>query len=98
MGGHLLHAGERFETAQPRHVLVEDYQVEVLLLHPVEGVETVIHGDDFISLLTEEKNMGFQQIDLVIGPKQGFTLHIARFDFLQQTRNTPQRNVPRQAI
>lgn len=98
MWRHLLDAGEGFKATQSRHVLIENYQVEMLFLHLFEGIEAVVYGNNLVSLLAKENDVGLQQIDLIVGPKQGFTLHTAYVGFLRQIQNTPRRNVPRQAV
>ena len=69
MGHHELDALQRLQTGESGHVLVKDYQVEVLLVDQSQGIGTAACGDHIVAFAFEEKYMGFQEVDFIIGPK-----------------------------
>ena len=69
MGQTLFYAAEGLESRKPRHVFVEDYEVERLLLNQFKSVMPVIRGGHVIATRAQEHQMGFQEVDFVVGPK-----------------------------
>ncbi len=65
---YLLDVLQCFETAQARHHLVEKYQVEGLLPALVDGIGAVADGNDFVSFLLKEQNVGFEEFNLIVDP------------------------------
>ena len=53
----------------PRHVLVEEDEVEVLGLYGFDSVGAAEDGGHFVALLLEEEDMWLEQIDFVVCPE-----------------------------
>ena len=66
---------QSFESADAGHVLVEDDEIEVLLLQCVECVAAVGHCAHFIALAVQKQDVGLEQVDFVVGPKDEFLIH-----------------------
>ena len=78
----LLDELQRVDAAQAGHLLVEEHQIGHHRLQLVERVASALHGHHAIALLLEVQYMGFQQVDFIIGPKDGdiHSLYIVRFN------------------
>ena len=72
----LLDAGECFEAGEAGHVLVEDDEVEVVCGDEVEGVAAVVGGEDVVSFFAEEEEVGFEEVDFVVGPEDAVCVYI----------------------
>ena len=57
------------ETREAGHVLVENDEVEWLCRSHLERVTAVIGRGDVITLVFQEHQVGFEQIDLIVGPE-----------------------------
>ena len=70
MGVAGLKLAEGVQTAQSRHVLVQKDNVYTLavFIKRIEGLGAAHHRNDGITALLEKKDVGFQQVDFVIGP------------------------------
>ena len=75
-----------FKTAYARHVLIEDYEVEVLRLYHVESVAAVGHGLNLISLVFQKQNVRLQQVDFIVSPKNVFFTHNCQFSIKANIR------------
>ena len=71
MGRGELYALEGFESGQAGHVLVKDDEVEVLLSGKLKGIGAAACGDNVIAFAFEEHYVGFEEVDLVVGPEYG---------------------------
>ena len=69
-GQQFLHAVQCLQPAQAGHVLVEQDEVERFLSAAVQGVVAVRHGLHLVTFLFEEEDVGFQELYLVVDPKQ----------------------------
>ncbi len=65
--------GERFETGEAGHVLIEQYGAVLLPLHLLHRVDAVVHGIHGVAFLLQEQYVWAQEIDLVVGPQDGNT-------------------------
>lgn len=74
-GGDFLDALKGLEARKAGHILVEDHQVEMALLYKLEGVAAVVHGHGVVALRLQEKYVGLEQVDLVVGPKYLMLAH-----------------------
>ena len=68
VGDQLLDTQQGVQTAQPRHLLVDEHHIKRLSLHPLQGIHTVGLCLHMISLLTQEKDLRAQQVYLIIHP------------------------------
>ena len=73
---------QRLQSADARHILIENDEVEILLRYGVECVATVGHCGHFVAFVLQKQNMRFQEIDFVVGPENLFLVHISVFIFL----------------
>ena len=71
-----LDARERLEAADAGHVLVEEDDVDLTVAEFVEGLGAAGHGDDLVAAFFEEKDMGLEEFNLVVGPEYGDVVHI----------------------
>jgi len=51
----------------------------MVLLHQVKGIGAIAGGIDIISLLLQENDMRFQEVNFVIGPQDGYFSHLTLF-------------------
>ena len=68
-GAQLLDALQGIKACNPRHVLVEEDEVEVLGLYGFDSVGAAEDGRHFVALLLEEEDMWLEQIDFVVCPE-----------------------------
>ena len=68
-GINLLEFAQGFETADTRHLLIQQHQIEVALTAQVEGIGTVANGHDLIAFLLEEHDVALELLNLVVYPK-----------------------------
>ena len=62
---------EGFKAGQAWHVLVEYDKVEVLLRGKFKCVGTAACGHDVVAFAFEKEDVGFQEVDLIVGPEYG---------------------------
>ena len=67
---YLLEFAQGFQTADTRHLLVEQYQIEVALTTLIDSIGTVAHSHDLIAFLLEEHDVCPQLLYLVVYPKK----------------------------
>ena len=60
---------ERGKPAEPGHRFVEQDDVELLARGTRDGVISIGDGGDLVALRFQEQDVGLQEVDLVIGPK-----------------------------
>ena len=70
-----LDFGQRVEATDARHILVEKHQVDVAIGQFVEGFAARGYRYDFVALVFKEKDMRFEEVDLVVGPKNSYLVH-----------------------
>ena len=68
-GINLLELAQGFETADTRHLLIQQHQIEVALTAQVESIGTVANGHDLIAFLLEEHDVALELLNLVVYPK-----------------------------
>ena len=68
-GINLLELAQGFQSADTRHLLVEQHEVEVALTAQVEGIGTVAYGHDFIAFLLKEHDVALELLNLVVYPE-----------------------------
>ncbi len=66
---------ECLDARNARHLLVQENNVEMALAHEVDGVGAVVGRNDLIAFLFQKHDMGLEEINLVIGPKDGGFVH-----------------------
>ena len=66
---HLLDALQRLQSAEARHLLVEQHQVEMAFTTEVDGVGAVAHRHHVIALALQEQLLSMQLLDLIIHPQ-----------------------------
>ena len=67
---------QRLEARQPWHVLIEEDNVERLAAAEVEGILPADGGNYFVAFVFEKKDMGLEQIYLIISPEYFIFLHV----------------------
>ena len=75
-GGLLLDAVQCLQSVQAGHVLIQQNEVEGLFCATVQGIIAVGHGFYDIPFFLQIQDMCFQQLYLVIYPKQSVCSHI----------------------
>ncbi len=65
----VLYLLKGLQTAQSRHLLVEQYEVESVLGTLLYGIAAVAHGAHIVAFLLQEDDVGVQQLYLVVDPK-----------------------------
>ena len=71
----LFELRERFEAAEAGHVFIEKYEVEIFFLAQFERVRAVGSGGNVITFLFEKQDVGAEQVNLVVHPKQSAVCH-----------------------
>ena len=67
---HFLDAFQGLQTAQARHHLVEQYQVESSFLTFLNGIGAIAYRHDFVAFLFQKEQVGTKQLYLVVSPEQ----------------------------
>ena len=66
---YLLDTLQCLQSAEARHLFIEQYQVEVPFSAEVDGVGTVAHRHNVVTLALQEQPLGLQLLYLIIYPK-----------------------------
>ncbi len=69
MGLSLLDERQSLKSGVARHVLIKNHQIEVLAVSQRKRVAAIIGRDKFIPLVAKKHQVGFQKVDLIVGPK-----------------------------
>lgn len=56
-GRHFLDTGQCLQSAHARHILIQKYEVEVLLVTEIQGIVAIADRHHLIALLLEKKSM-----------------------------------------
>ena len=68
MGCGKLDSLQGFKSGKTGHILVEDYQVEVLPGNEFKSVGAAAGSDHIVALAFEKHYMRFEKVDFIIGP------------------------------
>ena len=64
-----LDALQRLQPAEPRHLLIEQHQVEAALLAKVNGIGAIAARGHFITFLFQKNDVGLEQFHFIIDPQ-----------------------------
>ena len=71
----LLDRGKGLKSGESGHVLIEEDEVEGLFAATVYRVLSADDGRHVVAFLFEEKDVGLEEVDLIVGPKDLVSFH-----------------------
>ncbi len=88
LGMTLFDDSEGLEAGEAGHILVEYDEVEWLGVGHVESVAAVVGCDYIITLVAQKHQVGFEEVDLIVGPKYPLFVHTAKLVFSSLNSNS----------